>query len=199
MTRLRAAAGLAPLTICAVAAASSFGPQPAVTGVPGSGDVLAEMTCQSCHATSPLNPDANGRIRLEGLPERWKPGQRYALVLRVEHPAADRRRWGFQLTAVDARTLLGAGRLVATDSETTQVIEGGLAERQYVEQTESGTGVGRHGGMEWSFVWIAPGSGDADVAFFAAANAANGDGAKEGDWIFSPSPTPLATVRGPAP
>jgi len=127
-----------------------------MTGVPASAEVLAEMTCQSCHATSPLNPDAVGRVRLDGLPERWEPVRRYPLVLRVEHPGADRQRWGFQLTAVDARTLLGAGRLVAADPETTQVIDGGMARREYVEHTEAGTGLGRRSGMEWSFDWIAP-------------------------------------------
>lgn len=197
----RAAVGLTPLAFAgaaAIAHGSSFGPQPAMTGVPSSGEVLAEMTCQSCHASSPLNPDALGRVRLEGLPERWEPGRRYPLVLRVEHPGADRQRWGFQLTAVDAHTLLGAGRLVASDPETTQVIDGGIAEREYVEHTEAGTGIGRHGGMEWSFDWIAPAAGSGEVAFFAVVNAANGDGAKEGDWIFAPAPSPLATLRGPA-
>ncbi|TFG92849.1 MAG: hypothetical protein E4H11_08940 [Myxococcales bacterium] len=203
LTRRRAAAaGLAALA-CAgfalLARASSYGPQPALTGVPGTGDLLGEMTCLSCHATSPLNPDGIGRIRLEGLPPLREPGRRYPLVLRVEHPAEGRQRWGFQLTAVDARTLIGAGRLVVVDPETTQVIEGGLAERQYVEHTETGTGIGRQGGMKWSFDWIAPASGHGDVAFFAAVNVANGDGAKEGDWIFAPAPSPLVTLRGPAP
>lgn len=170
-----------------------------MTGVPGSGELLAEMTCQSCHSSSALNPDAVGRVRLEGLPERWEPGRRYPLVLRVEHPGADRQRWGFQLTAVDASTLLGAGRIVASDPERTQVIDGGFALREYVEHTEAGTGIGRLGGMEWRFDWIAPATGSGDVAFFAAVNAANGDGAKEGDWIFAPSPSPLATLRGPIP
>jgi hypothetical protein len=194
----RAAAWLTPLAFAVVAPhaqGSSFGPQPAMTGVPSSGEVLAEMTCQSCHASSPLNPDALGRVR---LPERWEPGRRYPLVLRVEHPGADRQRWGFQLTAVDAHTLLGAGRLVASDPETTQVIDGGFAEREYVEHTEAGTGIGRHGGMQWSFDWIAPAAGSGEVAFFAVVNAANGDGAKEGDWIFATAPSPLATLRGPA-
>jgi hypothetical protein len=187
------------LVACAAAAgASSLGPQAAVSGLPPAADVLAEGTCHACHATSAQNPDALGRVTLEGLPERWAPGQRYPLVLRVTHPAADRVRWGFQLTVVDAGSLHGAGELAVVDPVSTQLVEGFVAEREYLEHTEAGTGTGTRGGMAWRFEWVAAERGGT-VAFFAAVNAANGDGAKEGDWIFSPSPDALATLPGPGP
>jgi hypothetical protein len=152
--------------------------------VPAHGEVLAEMTCTSCHATSPLNPDGLGRLGLEGLPERYQAGRRYVLSLRVEHPAADRQRWGFEVTAVDAGTLAGAGRFEVEEPEATQVIESGVVGRQYVAHTEPGTALGRAGGTRWTFAWVAPEAGGGEVAFYAAVNAANGDGAKEGLHLF---------------
>ena len=172
--------------------ASSLGPQPGVAGVPAGGGLLAEMTCHSCHATSPPNPDARGRVRLLGLPRRYEPGRRYELTFAVEHPAADRQRWGFQVTAVDASTLRGAGRFILLDAATTQLSHGSIGDRQYVGHAYAGTGVGEAGGMRWRFAWESPSHAGGEVAFYGTANAANADGAKEGDWIFSPSPEPLA-------
>lgn len=174
------------------ALASSLGPQPGVTGVPAGSDLLAEMTCHSCHATSPLNPDAQGQVRLEGVPDHYEGGRRYELVFVVEHPATDRLRWGFQLTAVDANSLRGVGRLAVIDPATTQLSEDGIGGRHYIGHSYSGTGVGETGGMRWPLAWEAPPEARGEVAFFGSANAANADGAKEGDWIFTPSPEPLA-------
>lgn len=176
---------------------SSTGPNPGLTGAPALGPFPAEPNCTSCHASSPLNPDARGSVRLEGLPERYAPGQRYALAFEVRHPDPDRQRWGFQVTAVAQGSGLGAGELVVTDPADTQRIESSTTQRQYLEHTADGTGMGETGGHRWEFAWVAPASDVGDVAFYGAGNAANLDGSKEGDLIFDPAPEPLAVVHGP--
>jgi hypothetical protein len=181
------------------AAASSAGADPGLAGVPAGGGLAAEGDCVQCHTSAILNPDAQGRIELLGLPERYQPGQRYALTLRLAHPDASRTRWGFELTAVDAKRLHGAGELVVTDPASTQRIDGGPGGRQYLQQTSEGTAIGKTGEQRWSFAWTAPPKDVGDVAFYASGNAANADGSNQGDWIYNPTPAPLATVRAPAP
>lgn len=193
----RRAAALALLLMPAVAQAASAGADPGMAGVPAGGGLVAEGTCTVCHTGSALNPDAAGKIEILGLPERYAPGERYALELRLAHPDATRARWGFQLTAVDAKSFARAGDLVVTDTVATQRLDGGAGDRQYLEQTLEGTGIGTSGEQRWRFAWVAPAAGAGDVAFFGAGNAANADGSNQGDWIFNPSPAPLATVRAP--
>jgi hypothetical protein len=189
-----AALALAP----AVAAlASSTGPQPGTTGVPKGGGFAAEPVCTACHTGFPLNSDGRGTLTLSGVPAQYVPGHHYTLTLELRHPDDDRRRWGFQLTAVSASSWKGAGEFVITDAPDTMLIRGTVAGRAYVSHTYYGTGVGEAGGHAWSFDWIAPSAATGRVAFFAAGNAANLDGSKEGDRIYSPSPRPIA-ITDPA-
>jgi hypothetical protein len=186
---------LAAVFAPAVAAlASSTGPQPGTTGVPKGGGFPAEPVCTSCHTGFPLNSDGRGHLTLSGVPPRYVPGQRYTLTVALHHPDDDRKRWGFQLTAVSLRKWTGAGQFVITDVPNTELIPGTVGERSYVSHSYYGTGVGEAGGREWSFDWIAPSAATGTVEFFAAGNAANADGSKEGDRIYSSSPKPLAVT-----
>jgi hypothetical protein len=185
------------LTLAATASSSSTGPQPGSTGVPAGAGFEAEPTCTSCHTGFPLNSDGRGQLTLSGVPERYVPGERYTLVLELRHPEEERKRWGFQLTAVSAKALAGAGELIVTDNANTQVIRGTVGNREYVSHSYYGTGVGEPGGHRWSFDWIAPVREVGRVAFYGAGNAANLDGSKEGDRIYSPAPKPLA-ISDPA-
>ncbi len=191
---LLATALAAPLLLPASALATSIGPQPGSTGIPERGELPAEMVCTACHSDATLNPDELGRISLEGLPESWQPGASYELTFRIEHPDPRFLRWGFQLTAVGADDLLASGSLVATDPVTTQVVEGGPGGRSYVEHAYGGTAIGTSGGASWTFRWVAPeDAGAGTVAFFAAANASNVDGANTGDYIYSRSPATVSS------
>ncbi|HTO52195.1 MAG TPA: Reeler domain-containing protein [Myxococcota bacterium] len=176
------------------ALASSSGPQPGESGVPAGGGFPAEPLCTSCHTGFPLNSDGHGVLKLSGVPARYVPGQRYTLTIELHHPDAERTRWGFQLTAISAKAFTGAGEFVITDSPNTELIHGVSANRSYVSHSYYGTGVGEAGGRQWSFDWIAPSAATGKVEFFGAGNAANADGSKEGDRIYSPSPKPLAVT-----
>ncbi len=150
-----------------------------------------------CHSSFSLNPDARGKIELLGVPDNYIPGQRYTLTFRITHPDSDRRRWGFQVTAVETATFLPAGELEVTDQRNTQKIdEPSLGGRQYISHTFLGTGQGRTGGFSWTFGWTAPAPGRGDVAFYGSGNAANGDSTPLGDKIYNPTPRPLAVAKG---
>jgi hypothetical protein len=184
----------AVLALAAPASSSSSGPQPGTSGVPAGGGFDAEPTCTSCHTGFPLNSDGHGLLTLSGVPKHYVPGQRYTLEVEMRHPDPDRTRWGFQLTAVTAKKLVGAGEFVVTDVPNTQLIRGTVANRQYMSHSYYGTGVGESGGHKWTFEWIAPARAAGRVAFYGVGNAANLDGSKEGDRIYSPSPKPLAVT-----
>jgi Reeler domain-containing protein len=174
------------------ALATSSGPQPGETGVPAGGGFPAEPTCTSCHTGFPLNSDGHGVLTLAGVPARYVPGQRYTLTVSLRHPDAGRSRWGFQLTAISAKTYKGAGEFLITDQPNTQLIQGVMADRSYVSHSYYGSGVGELGGRQWSFDWVAPAAATGKVEFFGAGSAADSDGSQQGDRIYSPSPKPLA-------
>jgi hypothetical protein len=192
----RIAPGIAAfvLALAAPASSSSTAPQPGSTGVPAGGGFDAEPTCTSCHTGFPINSDGRGVVSLSGLPKRYVPGEHYTLVMEVRHPDEERKRWGFQLTAVSAKSLAGAGAFVVTDNANTQMIRGTVGNREYVSHSYYGTGVGEAGGHSWTFDWIAPKPAVGRVAFYGVGNASNLDGSKEGDRIYGPAPKPLAVV-----
>lgn len=196
----RISLGIAAIVVAlaAPASSSSTGPQPGTSGVPAGGGVAAEPDCTSCHTGFPLNSDGRGALTLSGVPKRYVPGQQYPLELAVRHPDEDRKRWGFQLTAVAAKRLTGAGEFVVTDGPRTELIRGTVGNRQYMSHSYYGTGVGEAGGQVWKFDWIAPAATTGRVAFYGVGNAANLDGSKEGDRIYGGVPKPLATTD-PAP
>lgn len=168
------------LTSVTVVYGFSSGPPAGSTGAPGENP----RACTTCHTGSP-NPDTRGSITIGGAPASYVPGQRYTLTVTVSHPDADRRRWGFQLTALTQNGNQPAGTLVVTNSSLTRLVVGGPGRnRQYIEHTTLGTRSGLTGGTSWSFDWIAPSQDVGPVIFYAAGNAANNNGASTGDKIY---------------
>lgn len=174
----------------------SAGPMPGGSGVPARGAYGAEPTCTVCHDGFSLNPDGEGAVAIQGLPKRYSLGARYPLRIAARHGAAEVQRFGFQLTAVGVSGE-GAGEFGLTDPERTQVVIDPSSARSYLEHTLAGTAPASAGEAAWSFEWIAPRADRGEVAFFAVVNAANQDGSKAGDRIYSTSPAPLAVVSGP--
>jgi hypothetical protein len=177
MTIMAGALALAAATAAAGSArvhgrAYPYGAPAASTGGFG------ESTCQMCHVGAGLN-EAGGSLAVEGLPERYAPGETYRLVVRLrrgEMGAA-----GFQLSA---RTAAGAqaGRLEATGTQTTVQASGGV---QYAGHTEAGSSPGQPGAAEWTVRWTAPARGAGPVRIHAAANAADGDRSPIGDHVYA--------------
>ncbi|WBX85783.1 choice-of-anchor V domain-containing protein [Sphingosinicella microcystinivorans] len=195
MRFLRSCVILLALASAGGASANSEGPMPGLTGAPLKKGGGSEMNCQSCHMDYALNPDALGRIQLLGAPAVYEPGKNYVLTLQLNHPTA--KRWGFQLTALTIPAYDAAGDFAPNDKTTQKSSAEG---RQYIEHGAMGgraTGIGKTGGYAWSFTWTAPKDGAANVAFFAAANMANGNGDFTGDRIYA-SGKPIFTSKAPA-
>jgi hypothetical protein len=98
--------------------------------------------------------------------------------------------YGFQLTAIDPLgKTVGDFSLPSENPPRSQVVNNivGGNVRRYVEHTVDGLIKSTFGSNSWTFVWTAPAQTAGDVVFFAAGNAANGDGSPAGDYIYSTS------------
>lgn len=165
------------------ARAFAEGPNPGFTGAPG------EQTCavSGCHGGEPNT--GPGQLQIIA-PASYEPNKTYDIT--VMHVTSDttRRRWGFELTALDG-TNNRAGTLQNSTS-LTQIVEGGPGgNRQYIEHGFLGTFQGQTVPGSWSFKWVAPSTDVGAVTFYAAGNQANNNGAETGDQIYSTH----ATVR----
>lgn len=151
------------------------GPPPGYTGGFG------EPTCHQCHFDGPID-DPNGQLTAAGLPDRYEPGTRYPLTIRLARPGL--RRAGFQLAFrfIDGpRKGAQAGDLTAT-SDRVQIVTPDEGGTRYAEQTGAGSEPDEPGRTRWRLEWTAPDSGR--VVVHAAANAANGDASEFGDFIY---------------
>lgn len=177
MNRAIALALLAP----AVALAYSGGPPDGRTGAPGEGN------CTACHSGT-LN-SGDGQLAIDG-PTQFTAGETYTLTVSLQDPG--QQRWGFELTQ------LGEGSLTSTDGNTQVSSSGG---NDYAKHTSVGTHNGTPDGpVSWTFDWTAPAEAPETVTFYAAGNAANGNGSTSGDFIYTTSfTTELATAVGASP
>lgn len=146
---------------------------------PGTTGGFGEPTCRMCHMGEELN-DPAGALTIEGLPERYTPGQAYRLIIRLRHPELANA--GFQLSA---RTAEGAqaGTLAAVDG-TAQVQANASTAVHYAGHTEAGSVPARPGAAAWPVLWTAPAT-VVPVTFHAAANAGNDDRSPLGDYVYA--------------
>ncbi|MGH9766924.1 MAG: choice-of-anchor V domain-containing protein, partial [Blastocatellia bacterium] len=186
-------------------AAFRSGPPPSQTGAPSEG------TCASCHFSFPLN-SGGGTFTITGLPANYSSGQEVDITITLTQ--SNRALYGFQVTALnDAGGQ--AGTLIVTDPARTQTVTGSVGGgRTYIEHTFGGTTPSATNQGIWTFRWRAPATSAGRVTFYAAGNAANGNGSTDGDFIYTttavtqpvaqPAPTianlnpNLATAGGPA-
>ena len=162
------------------ASASSVQPPASRTNAPGEGN------CTQCHGGNLLNT-AGGSVTIGDVPASYVPGQTYALSVAVQRPGQSR--WGFELTALKgdgtaAGTFANLNTLTATQTNLS---------RFYINHSrqtpgDDGTEQGSPSGL-WQFNWTAPAAGAGTVTFYATGNAANGNGADTGDFIYSTTTT----------
>ncbi len=138
------------------------------TGSPGDGG----STCNDCHGGSPQIQSGwiSSNIPAGGYVE----GTSYLITLTATQSGINK--FGFECTAEDdfGEKVGTFGLLMPSE---TQLSNGGFS----VSHTASGTfGAGSR---TWQFSWVAPPSGTGNVTFFAAFNAANGNGGTSGDVI----------------
>ena len=145
---------------------------------------FGEQTCLVCHMDGELN-EPGGTLTIEGLPERYEPGRRYALTLIITHPRL--RAAGFELSARFANgadSSRQAGSLAVT-GDRAAVSTHDATRVQYAHHLRPGTIPPSPGTARWSVSWTAPTSGSGSVVFHAAANAANDNDSPMGDYIYA--------------
>ena len=160
------------MTWAALLWGNSMGPPANRSGVSG-------VTCSTsgCHGQFPANA-GEGNVSITGLPAEWTPGATYPLQVSVAHPGD--RQYGFQMTAVDSNGAQ-AGGFVIGGMET--AIRSGPVGGKTIEHIQHSSPSMNN---TFSFSWMAPEtSSTGAVKFNVAANAANGDHTRLGDFIYS--------------
>jgi hypothetical protein len=147
---------------------------------------FGEPTCHACHNELELDAEGSGRLELDGLPERYEPGETYLLTIVLASEGMERA--GFEAAfrfAGSPPPGAQAGTLAAGD-DLAQVSYLGLTPVYYVRQTEAGSQGAAV--VSWTFTWTAPDSSQ-PVTVHLAANSANGDNSPLGDFVLTWSRT----------
>jgi len=76
------------------------------------------------------------------------------------------------------------GTFRRTDTANTKATNAGGGAFQYISHTTAGTRNGTTGSSTWEVAWTPPADFSGEVTFYAAGNAANGDGTENGDKIY---------------
>lgn len=145
-----------------------------------------EATCasSSCHVgtanTGPglvtLTSDAPNGI--------YTPGVTYTITATVVQSGIVR--FGFQvLSGFSTATSSSVGTTALLVPGETKIVNAGA--RKYVTQTTPGSS--GNASRSWSYSWTAPNQGSGDVGFFMSGNAANNNGNRSGDQVYSTSLT----------
>jgi hypothetical protein len=141
------------------------------TGSPGDGGA----NCTECHAGTPIEEDywiLNSDLLLWG----YQPGETYMItVIGVDGDAG---KFGFEATVEDASGN-PVGTLQNMDPTRTQLINSNTS----ITHTFAGTVPLADTGTIWFFNWVAPATAVGNIGFYAAINAANGNGNNSGDQV----------------
>ncbi|MCE1201623.1 MAG: T9SS type A sorting domain-containing protein [Bacteroidia bacterium] len=168
--------------------ANSNGSPGGSSGSPGDGN----QTCTTCHTGTAVNQA--GWISTNIPAEGYVPGTTYQVTLSPTHAGAAR--FGFELTA-ETGTGQKTGTFAITQSNRTKLVN----QNRSVTHTFNGT-TPSGGGTSWTMNWTAPATAAGNITFYAAINAANGNGGTGGDVIYRTTlsvqpmaPAALTTVQ----
>ncbi|MBS1830217.1 MAG: IPT/TIG domain-containing protein [Acidobacteria bacterium] len=184
---LSIAAGLGIAALGAIA--NSSGAVEGHSGAPG------ETNCTECHiGTANSGP---GKVTVELVnASSYTPGQTYRVRITIDDSAATRR--GFQLSVrPDSNPRISAGKL-ATVNANAQILPGGTQE--WATHTLAGQRTASANPGIFELDWTAPAADAGPITFFAAGNAANGNGNESGDRIYTTTlkVAPATTTAGPS-
>ena len=166
----------------------SYGPAPRVTGAPGDN----ARACTQCHTTNALNSGPGSVKILLQAGAVYVPGVKQRVMVQVSDP--NQERWGFELSArLNSDLEKGqAGDLTPVDSFTQVICEDSAPKPcasgpAFIEHTSAGTRLGTKGSAIFQFDWTPPAANAGPITFYAAGNAANGNGSPTGDQIYTTS------------
>ena len=142
-----------------------------------------EGNCTSCHSGYAMNL-SSGSLKISLVDslgdtvEYYKPGATYYINVNVSFTG--RSKFGFEETV---RKQLD-NSAIGTITPGTGVAFCYGTQNYITHTSSSNTGTN---GKTWTSKWVAPASGAGNIVFYANGNAANGDGSKHGDYIYSAS------------
>lgn len=150
------------------------------------------FSCQSCHNSYAEN-SGGGSVVVTGLPTgSYTTGQEYPVSVTINHPVADRLRWGFQLAARNFSGEEVGSFIPGNNSElTTNMAEIG----HYPAAITSASNSYTFTGMKWKAP-ANPTPNDYQLRFFVAGNAANFSSNSSGDYIYT---TVIERIYSPIP
>ena len=137
------------------------------------------QTCTGCHTGTAQN--STGWITTNIPVSGYAPGQTYTITVTGTHTGVVK--FGFELTAENS---IGTkvGTFVITNAAQTKLVN------QNKAVTHQAAGTTPTGNTKtWSVNWTAPATGTGPVTFYAALNAANGNGGTGGDVIYKTTST----------
>ncbi|MBI5282677.1 MAG: hypothetical protein HY858_13415 [Candidatus Solibacter usitatus] len=157
-----------------------------------------EDNCTQCHGGNATSSAENLKISLVNA-TGYVPGQE--MIVRIVLSDATARRWGFQLTVRDAADPANkqVGTFRRTDTANTKVTNAAGGAFQYISHTTAGTRNGATGSSTWEVAWTPPADFSGEATFYAAGNAANGDGTENGDKIYVSTLTVRKEAAAPPP
>lgn len=130
--------------------------------------------CTACHSGTPMNQ--SGWITTNMLNGEWVPGQSYTITATATHAGVGK--FGFELTAENA-TGEKMGTFSIINATETQLTNPGTS---VTHTTDGGTPSGDS--KTWEMQWTAPSTDEGEITFYAAINAANGNGNTSGDVVY---------------
>lgn len=147
------------------------GPPPGFTGGFG------EETCRSCHNEFELG--LGGKLVVEGFPDRYGPGERYAVTLVLTSDGMTLA--GFQ-AAIRGEAGRPMGRMVPLDRSVVVHPDTAGLGTPYLQHAPGG--MRTDATASWSFEWTAPEDAVGPAILHASANGANGDDSPLGDVVY---------------
>ena len=145
------------------------------------------LDCSVCHSNlGPANSDSRGSVTITA--GNYTPGVQQVVTVSVAHP--QQQRWGFELIArLASDETKQAGSFAVDSIVRVRCLSGDAPCNGGVEFAEHSNAPRTAAGAGFSFQvkWTPPASAVGDVHFYAAGNAANGDGNLTGDHIYTTS------------
>ena len=134
-----------------------------------------EECCCDCHEFE--RNTGVGSVRIKDVPAIYLPGQQYRIRVVAEMPGQSL--WGFELSVRD-RDHRQAGLLETTGNDTVIAVTNDI---QWAKHAPGGKEADSF--AVWFLAWKAPKAGTGVVTFFVAANAGDGDGTADGDYVYT--------------
>lgn len=146
--------------------------------------------CNSCHAGA-LN-QLGGMVTATGLPDSYVAGSTYNFSITITHSVADRIKWGFSIEARNS-----ANQSVGTFStiNPNAAPNGSGNELSHFNAVTTGPQASfTYDNLMWTAPAI-PGINDQNITFYFVGNAANGNGANSGDFIYASTSASVLPVK----